>query len=72
MLMTAGVAFPLTAAISGASYLLGRVIYMEMYSTGKPDKRYGCVDMCGHYRGQHVSNPGPYALPGVDSEGSDG
>jgi len=39
MLLVSGTAFPLTASIAAASYLLGRVVYMEAYSTGNPDAR---------------------------------
>ena len=40
LLLTAGLRFPVTAAIAGASYLIGRVIYMESYATGDPAARY--------------------------------
>ena len=40
LLLTAGLRFPVTAAIAGASYLIGRVIYMESYATGDPAARF--------------------------------
>lgn len=39
LLISAGLKHPITAALAGAVYLLGRVLYMEGYATGKPDAR---------------------------------
>lgn len=39
LLLVAGVGFPLTAAISGAVYSLGKVVYFNGYATGDPNKR---------------------------------
>ncbi|GLC39740.1 hypothetical protein PLESTB_001957800 [Pleodorina starrii] len=39
LLVTAGLKHPITAATAGAIYLVGRVMYMQGYSTGDPDKR---------------------------------
>ena len=39
LLLVAGVKFPLTAAISGVVYSLGKVLYFNGYSTGDPNKR---------------------------------
>ncbi|GIL45327.1 hypothetical protein Vafri_2591, partial [Volvox africanus] len=39
LLFTAGLKHPITAAAAGVIYLVGRVMYMQGYSTGVPDKR---------------------------------
>ncbi|EFJ49502.1 hypothetical protein VOLCADRAFT_89757 [Volvox carteri f. nagariensis] len=39
LLVTAGLKHPITAAAAGVIYLVGRVMYMQGYSTGDPDKR---------------------------------
>ena len=39
LLAAAGVRHPATSAALGASYLLGRVFYVQGYSTGDPAKR---------------------------------
>ncbi|KXZ44011.1 hypothetical protein GPECTOR_75g735 [Gonium pectorale] len=39
LLLSAGLKHPITAAVAGAVYLVGRVMYMQGYSTGDPDKR---------------------------------
>jgi len=39
LLLTAGLRFPVTAAVAGAIYLAGRVAYFAGYSTGDPEKR---------------------------------
>jgi glutathione S-transferase len=39
LLLVAGAPFPVTAAISGAVYSLGKLAYFMGYSTGDPNKR---------------------------------
>ncbi|KAK9846254.1 hypothetical protein WJX81_000105 [Elliptochloris bilobata] len=39
LLITAGLRFPVTAAIAGVVYIAGRITYFMGYSTGDPDKR---------------------------------
>lgn len=39
LLLSSGLQYPVTAAALGAVYLAGRVMYMEGYSTGDPEKR---------------------------------
>lgn len=39
LLLCSGLRFPVTSAIAAALYLAGRVLYMEGYSTGKPNSR---------------------------------
>ena len=39
LLIMAGIPFPLTAAISGAVYSVGKLLYFLGYSTGDPNKR---------------------------------
>jgi glutathione S-transferase len=39
LLATAGLRYPLTAAISGAVYLVGRIAYFQGYATGTPAAR---------------------------------
>lgn len=46
LLLTAGMLYPATASLAGISYLLGRIVYMQGYSTGEPDKRmWGALPM---------------------------
>ncbi|GAX75035.1 hypothetical protein CEUSTIGMA_g2479.t1 [Chlamydomonas eustigma] len=40
LLMSAGVRYPITAAVAGACYLIGRIGYFSGYSTGSPNGRY--------------------------------
>ncbi|KAL4426527.1 hypothetical protein ABPG77_008385 [Micractinium sp. CCAP 211/92] len=39
LLLTAGVRFPISAAVAGAVALLGRIVYFNGYSTGDPKNR---------------------------------
>lgn len=39
MLALGGAKYPITAAVGGTVYLLGRIAYFQGYSTGKPDAR---------------------------------
>lgn len=48
LLLAAGLKHPVTAAVSGAIYLVGSVLYFRGYSTGNPDKRmWGAVKYPG-------------------------
>lgn len=39
LLLIAGIKYPITAAIAGAVYTLGKVVYFNAYSSGDPNKR---------------------------------
>jgi len=39
LLLVAGIKFPITAAISGAVYSLGKIAYFNGYASGDPAKR---------------------------------
>ncbi|KAK9814815.1 hypothetical protein WJX72_011943 [[Myrmecia] bisecta] len=39
LLVVAGYKFPVTAAIAGFLYCLGRIVYFKGYATGDPEKR---------------------------------
>lgn len=39
MLILAGVRFPITAAVAGLMYNVGRILYFKGYCTGEPKKR---------------------------------
>ncbi|MEW5311759.1 MAG: hypothetical protein WDW38_003446 [Sanguina aurantia] len=48
LLLTAGVFYPVTAAASGLVYLVGKVMYINGYSSGVPDKRMqGAISYIG-------------------------
>lgn len=38
-LILTGLAYPITSAITGAVYLIGRIVYFMGYATGDPNKR---------------------------------
>lgn len=39
LLLASGVKHPITSAVLGAIYLLGRIVYFASYSSGKPEAR---------------------------------
>eukprot|EP00873_Tetraselmis_striata_P035262 jgi/Tetstr1/455526/TSEL_042350.t1 len=39
LLLVAGFKFPLTAAIAGVVYTVGKIVYINSYSSGDPNKR---------------------------------
>lgn len=48
LLILAGLKYPVTAAVAGAIYLAGRVLYIRGYSTGDPEKRLqGSIQYAG-------------------------
>jgi glutathione S-transferase len=38
-MMIGGLKFPITCAVAGAIYLVGRIVYQQQYATGVPNNR---------------------------------
>lgn len=39
LLIAAGLKHPITASVAGLTYVAGKILYMQGYATGNPDKR---------------------------------